>query len=262
VYDREIIAKEVAYLSTHPEVGAVFTGAYRINANSEIIGSMYLPNKLFIATCDFAFEFKQIFPLILRDYNFFVCPSAMVRTDILKKDVGNWNGESYRTSADLDVWLKILKKYKVGIIPEPLVRYRVSDSHGTAREYYMKKNRADFFSVLDYYINNEIIGYNLTYRDKSNISFLIFRYNIQRATNMLVDYEFHDAMNLMSANNYIKLFLNYILNYNIILFNRNRITHLLIGIMLHLISFSRFKPLADLISRKKYGFRKTPATRS
>lgn len=124
VYLPTIVEKEVAFLESHRDVGAVFTYANVINEN-DVITSALLPNKNLKK--QETYNFDELFPLILKYNNCFVTPSAMVRTKIYKEEIiKHKRKKSFNDAFDVDVWLRILKKYKVGFIFERLMSYRLS----------------------------------------------------------------------------------------------------------------------------------------
>ncbi|WP_455655308.1 glycosyltransferase family 2 protein [Phascolarctobacterium sp.] len=124
IYLPKIVEKEVEFLENHRDVGAVFAYANVINENDVIISAL-LPNK--DLERQYIYNFDELFPLILKYNNCFVTPSAMVRTKIYKEEIiKHKRKESFNDAFDVDVWLRILKKHKVGFIFERLMSYRLS----------------------------------------------------------------------------------------------------------------------------------------
>lgn len=186
VYAPTMVEKQVRYLERHPGAGAVFTCAAYIDENGCLIGDAPTPREILASDGEREFCFADIYPLILRDMNFFVCPSAMVRTDIYQQHVVSWSGDRFASSTDLWVWLRILEKYPIGILPERLISYRVSSSQGGAQLRYLKTARADFFSVTDYYNNFPWVQEQLVPRDYRNLAFLETVDCYTRAVNALI----------------------------------------------------------------------------
>ncbi|MHB8122734.1 MAG: glycosyltransferase family 2 protein [Desulfuromonadaceae bacterium] len=154
IYEPWIVEREVAFLETHPEIGAVFTQASYIDATGTFIrdgvplgGISEEPPSCTI------YDFPMAFNKLLRETNFFICPSAMVRSPIYRDHVQVWD-ERFGASADLWVWLRILQKFKVGILHEPLMRYRLSASQGSVQVNYLRTEKSPFNQVVEHYLEN------------------------------------------------------------------------------------------------------------
>lgn len=183
IYENEISAKQIAYLEANPKVGAVFTAARTIDAQGRslgVIGGLYSDNGN-----EKNLTFQNLFKSILKRGNFLVCPSAMVRTEIYKYDIQNWRGELFRSSADLDVWLRIAKKYDIGFLNELLMRYRV-DSNQFSNNVRSRTRKADFFLVIEYYLNFNLKGLGLTDIDLQNYRLLQINDKFWRAINYYI----------------------------------------------------------------------------
>lgn len=179
VYEPTMIEKQVAFLESHPDVGAVFTVATDIDENGKRLAARGIPRSLLKSNKE-TFDFAEIFKAILIFGNFIICPSAMVRTKIYQDEIKIWDGKKYGTSADLDVWLRILKNHKIGIINESLMNYRVSSSSYSYRLARQKVTRHDIFLVLDDYVHNyakELMNQN----DWDSYRLLLLKDNINRA---------------------------------------------------------------------------------
>src|SRR5690606_21225201 len=97
-----------------------------IDENGKNIGAIGLPKGLLSANNLYSFE--EIFKTVLRQSNFMICPSVMARTAVYQQEIKSWRGELFKSSADLDVWFRILQKHSVGILPRRLMRYRISSN--------------------------------------------------------------------------------------------------------------------------------------
>ncbi len=180
VYEPDMVAKQVAYLEANPKVGAVFTAATTIDANgiaSGVIGRSGTSNGDVRA-----YDFPLLIKAILRRGNFIVCPSAMVRTQIYKDETLRWRGDLFRSSADLDVWLRIARTHLVAILSEPLMRYRI-DSKQFSSAVRLRTERADFFLVMDYYLCMPNVQLLLTDDDQRNFRQLVINDRLWRALN-------------------------------------------------------------------------------
>ena len=181
IYEPNMVAKQVAFLEAHPEAGALFTEASLINEFGNRIGDIRLPEG--IVSQRNLYDFTTMFKAILRHSNFFICPSVMVPTEVYQQEIKSWRGEMFKSSADLDVWLRILQRHLVGYLKEPLMRYRISSNQWSA-SVRVGTERADFFLVTDYYLAQEYVRSFLTVTDISNYRNLERRDRVMRAVNL------------------------------------------------------------------------------
>jgi glycosyltransferase involved in cell wall biosynthesis len=181
VYEPQMVARQVAFLEAYAEAGAVFTEASLIDDNGKIIGDLGLPKSL--VSMDHLYDFKTIFKSVLQYSNFLICPSVMARTDVYQQDIKKWRGNEFRTSADLDVWLRIARRYAIGIIPERLMRYRISLAQYSA-QLRSRIDRSDFFLVMDDYLAQAEVQALLSSKDWLNFRRLERTDRIVRAVNL------------------------------------------------------------------------------
>jgi len=183
IYESEMVAKQVAFLEAYPEAGAVFTEASTIDESGRCIGDIHLPKD--IPSHHGLYDFVTMFKAVLRHSNFFICPSVMVPTRVYQQEIKCWRGELFRSSADLDLWLRILRQYPVGYLIEPLMRYRISNDQWSARVR-MGTERADFFLVTDYYLAQESVRALLAPEDLRHFRWLERRDRVMRAVNLIL----------------------------------------------------------------------------
>lgn len=183
IYEPDMVAKQVAFLEVHPEAGAVFTEASTIDEMGNRIGEIRLPKD--IASQSGLYDFSTMFKAVLRHSNFFICPSVMVRTQVYQQEIKCWRGGQFRSSADLDLWLRILQHHPVGYLTERLMRYRISNSQWSAKVR-LGTERADFFLVTDYYLAQKPVRALLDATDLSNVRCLERRDRVMRATNLFL----------------------------------------------------------------------------
>ncbi len=197
MYDEFIVEKQVDFLLKHPEVGAVFTAAEYIDEHGAKAGQLRFPNEI-VAKSLPVFEMREVLRTILRCGNFLPCPSAMVRSHIYRDEIGIWNGKRYGTGADLDVWLRILNKHKIGIINEPLLKYRASNDSFNFRHTRLRTQRHSLFRVLDDYVemNRQLIDS----RDFENYVLLQREDDVfVRAMNMMFQNKAREARQLLRS---------------------------------------------------------------
>lgn len=181
IYYSSMIAKQVDFLERNKNTGAVFTMANLINESDKLIGQLKLQSH-FIST-DNTYDFPTIFKGILKYSNFLVCPSAMVETEIYKKTIKYWREDLFKSSLDLDVWLRVALYKKIGILPGPLMQYRISTTQ-YSEKLRKRTTRSHFFLVADYYLSLPHVQDIITEKDLINYRRLEYTDRIVRAFNL------------------------------------------------------------------------------
>jgi len=70
----------------------------------------------------------------------------MVRASVYR-DVGVYRDAEFRNTSDMEMWLRIARKYPVGVLEEYLFRYRYG--HGnSAQKYRRLRTDAERYSIL------------------------------------------------------------------------------------------------------------------
>lgn len=151
-YEPTIVAKEVAYLQSHPEVGAVFCLDHFMDEEGRIFGGASLPTE-FVGRESLGYE--DVFRFVLRNKNvLFCCPTFMVRREVLEA-VGPFDPETYEIGSDLEMWLRIVRQFPVAILNERLMRYRVGRGQWSARYNHLRTERDWAFLVMDHYLEKD-----------------------------------------------------------------------------------------------------------
>lgn len=194
IYESEMVAKQVSFLQVNPSAGAVFTEASLINENGKLIGKICQPEELRLAGP--LHDFQSVFQVILQHSNFLICPSVMARTEVYRQDIGTWRGELFGSSADLDVWLRMLLRHPCGILAEPLMRYRISDVQFSSKVR-LQTSRSDFFRVMDHYLEQASIQSMLSNRDRENYIALDRRDRVMRSVNLFLKDRPEDVHDLL-----------------------------------------------------------------
>lgn len=181
LYEPEMVERQVEFLEQHPRAGAVFTEASLIDETGKMFGKISLPKQF--SSKENQYQFTELFKATLHHYNFFICPSAMIRTDILQNEVKCWRGNMFRSSADLDVWLRIAQLHSVGLLRIPLMRYRISQFQFSA-QVRQQIERADFFLVTDHYLAQEDVRSQLHEIDLMHYQWLVRTDRVRRALSL------------------------------------------------------------------------------
>lgn len=183
IYDSAMIAKEVAFLEANPDVGAVFTGARTIDENGVLLGAIgRVPG---VSGSVVRYSFRELLQTMLLHHNFLICPSAMVRTEIYQEDIREWGGSLFRSSSDIDTWLRLASKTPIAVLNAFLMSYRISGAQfsNTIRN---RTERADFFLVMDNYLSRPDVLCLLTKDDLRHYGWLERHENVARAINLFI----------------------------------------------------------------------------
>ena len=193
IYESTMVAAQVEFLERYPQAGAVFTEALVIDELDLPIGEIHQPKNLMANGP--LLHFIEVFKAILEYSNFLICPSAMVLTNVYQDEIKSWRGDLFGSSADLDVWLRLLQRHPIGILPLKTMRYRISRSQGSA-SVRLNTGRADFFRVMDHYLAQEDVLHFLTAGDVINYERLERRDQVMRAVNAVLQDQPDLAMKL------------------------------------------------------------------
>jgi glycosyltransferase involved in cell wall biosynthesis len=193
IYLPDMIKKQVQAFQANSSVGAVFTMAYHINDKGELIGEHKIPVSL---KGKRIYYFNEIFISIMENLNFLICPSAIVKSEIYKK-LSPFRGEKFGTSADLDMWLRILEICPISILEEKLMNYRLSRTQGSHVYGHLRTEEADFFKVMNYYLSKKSGVLNIPKRALNKYELLITRDKIMRTLRFLYKGQSRDAKRLM-----------------------------------------------------------------
>ena len=183
IYEPDMVATQVAFLEQHPQARAVFTEALLIDEFDQPIGEIRQPKHL--AASGPLHEFQEIFKAILAHSNFLICPSVMAQTSVYQDEIKSWRSEMFGSSADLDVWLRMLQSGPVGILSQASMRYRIGQDQWSAKVR-VDTGRAAFFRVVDHYLAQPGVRGLLTTNDLMNYQRLERRDLLMRAVNALL----------------------------------------------------------------------------
>jgi glycosyltransferase involved in cell wall biosynthesis len=178
IYEPDMLAKQVAFLESNPEIGAVFTEATMINERGIAIGATGgIPGK---RTGQVRLSFRELLQTMLLYHNFLVCPSVMVRTPIYRDHIKEWGGQLFRSASDVDIWLRLAQQQPIAVLDERLMRYRISDTQGSHRNR-VRTERLDFFLVMDNYLARPEVRDLLTADDYRHYAWLERHERVARA---------------------------------------------------------------------------------
>lgn len=187
LYLPNMVEEQVNFLEKNIDCSAVAVHAYTIDENSKQTDFRYIPHEYLLHPYNIIGNQLELFQSILKYSNYITCPSVMGRTEIYKQKVKFWNGDIFKTSADLDVWLRFAKFGKFGLISTPLMQYRVSTSSYSYKDMRTRTAENNMFLVLDYYLKNYNKDNLLDTRDINRYSFLLFKDNVNRTINEVIN---------------------------------------------------------------------------
>ncbi len=153
IYTPVMVRRQIEFLEAHPETSAVFTMSQTIDEQDRPIrmGTTHLPAKLYGHD---RFEFNEFFNGLLKYRTFVPVPTMMTRRSVLAA-VGVFRWQLFASASDVDLYLRMARQWgPVGIIDEPLHKYRISSVQGSA---VIAKNRTtlfDFFRVIDAHLSD------------------------------------------------------------------------------------------------------------
>lgn len=152
LYDPRIVEKEVSFLEAHPEAGAVFALDRWVDDRDRVFGATRLPNGVRANIC---LELTDVIPALLRNKNRFLrAPTFMGRAEVFRR-VGLFNTADYDIAGDLEMWLRILTEFKIGILGEHLMWYRSGRTQVSMRYNHLRTCEEHFFPILDRYLARE-----------------------------------------------------------------------------------------------------------
>lgn len=149
IYLPTIVETQVAYFEAHPEVGAVFCSDIFVDAAGREYGRLQLPHEL---RGEQPLDHPTVLNALLRHKNrFLVCPTAMVRASVYR-DVGPYDQARYRNTADLEMWLRISRRYRLAVLESHLLKYRHFHGSSSQRYHRLRTTPENCFAILDQYL--------------------------------------------------------------------------------------------------------------
>jgi GT2 family glycosyltransferase len=148
IYESQIVEKEVSFLETHPEAGAVFALDRWIDAEGNIFGETELPQGIPPNTC---LALDDAVRILLCEKNCLIrTPTFMGRAKVFER-LGFFSS-NYDIAGDLEMWLRILTVFKIGIVGEHLMRYRCDATQVSSIYNYLRTFEEHFFPLMDLYL--------------------------------------------------------------------------------------------------------------
>lgn len=147
-YISTIVEKEVEFLRNSNDIKIVFANLLKIDNN----GNKIEGNENNLVNDNTILDYKQLLFKNLLTGTPLVCPTFMCKKEILKRN--SQFDEKYTYAGDTEYYLRASRNLKIGILYEPLIKYRISELQETQRQYKEKGIREEYIVL-----NNEINYY-------------------------------------------------------------------------------------------------------
>lgn len=157
VYDPTIVAREVEFLTRHPEAVAVLAMDRWIDEKGRAFGSTRgtLPAEFGGTRC---FDRAALVGGLMRHRNIFLrFPTLMVRAALARK-AGPFDQERFGLSADVDMYLRLARMGPIGIIDEELMSYRWFPGQWSARDRWLRVDPDSLRAVIDHHAADPAIS--------------------------------------------------------------------------------------------------------
>lgn len=197
IYAPTMVRRQVEFLQKNSHASAVFT-------MSQIINEKDLPIRMknFTLPKEYKgkhlFSFPDLFNAALKYGTITVVPTMMARKVVLDQ-VGNFNWQQFCSAADIDLYLRMAQVGPIGIIDEPLHKYRQTLQQETKLYNNSRTHSAHFFLALDHHLSipdarwqamDEALFYYELQRTSDDIT---------RAVNMVVLGNYSEALDLLNS---------------------------------------------------------------
>ena len=145
------LEKQVHFLDTHPNIGAVFTNAHVIRENGDLLDDKsHIYYKVFNQPNRDRFEWLNFF---FYRGNALCHPSVLIRK-VCHDQCGTYRNGFIQTD-DFDLWVRVCLRYEIHVIPEKLTRFRILSNEmnvsGNRPEMRIRSNY-EYFQILENYL--------------------------------------------------------------------------------------------------------------
>ncbi len=246
IYEPAIVEKEVAYLLSHPEAAAVFTMCHFMDEGGKIYGGLDLLPELMGREY---LRYEDVFPSMLRYGNImFPCPTFMARREVLA-DVGPFDPEHWDIVADQEMWLRLIRRYPVGVLNERLLRYRHGEWQWSRRWKHLRTQPDRALDVMELFLEKDNWRARLRPADLVELHYQRCDDATTRAANAVILGEAPLARKLLQGRYPYSALLNNI--------RRRKVRVLLLrGLMKTALAFGATRPLGRLLRWTEYGERR------
>lgn len=237
VYHKDFLKNQINNLLSDETIAISFTEGENIDMQGKFIKELKSPKEMNLQNL----LFWDIYPLILKNYNFMITPSLVYRTEIFKKNNYRWDFSKFKTSSDLALWLEISLKYKISILKENLISVRLSSYQGSSKVR-NKTYQSDFFRVLNKYNQEFSIDNDKSKIIYHNMKLLKSRDNLRILCNLIYMNENNDLSNFFSKSINLEVLLK--------CYKKKYFKHLLLYCSLRLFNLIGFNKLNFILVSK------------
>ena len=215
IYDKDIVKKSIELISSNEKIGLVCSYGERINIDGEITGKFDIPRQL-LKKKKLNFDFEEVFLTMLETGNV-ITTSTVISKKKVYQEIGNFD-ISLEASADYDLWLRILRKYKLGVVNEKLVKWREHKeqvSEYTIRDWSNEPPEFKVYEKFSKYLDDSKIKYLSLYKSKrliynsiylnSNKEFLLSSRILKQTSNLDLSFKSRLIKFLLTICNKINL---------------------------------------------------------
>jgi hypothetical protein len=146
IYSPEIVAREVEFLEKYPDAGLVFAMEIFIDAEGRETGRLELPPEI---PLDRPFDYATALNALLCYKNcIFPAPSSMVRAEVYRT-AGPYRGAEYPVAGDFEMFFRMARTHRAGILGEHLFRYRWGHGNADQMDRLLRTGVEPFFAIVD-----------------------------------------------------------------------------------------------------------------
>lgn len=146
VYTPKLVEREVAWLQAHPTAGAVFCSDVFIDVDGHEVGRLVLPPEIAGGQ---PLDYAAILNALLVHGNTFLrCPTALVRASVYC-ELGVYRDEEFKNTSDVEMWIRIARRYHIGVLEDHLLRYRRGHGSSSERYHHIRTDPFRFFQIID-----------------------------------------------------------------------------------------------------------------
>lgn len=154
IYDPTIVEKSLHAFQQSENIGLVGTMGSAMDKDSNLLFNFQFSEEL--SPTKQELDYSDIFNGILSSKNnkiFFITPSIMVQKECYRR-LGNFEIHGkYKSAGDYEMWLRIANHYKIFIIDEKLIRYRIHAAQGSEMEIRQNIEIPDIIVVMEDYLH-------------------------------------------------------------------------------------------------------------
>jgi len=145
VYLPKMVEREVDWLLAHPEAGAVYCSVIFVDRDGREFGRQELPPEVRGGQ---PLDYRAVLNTLLsRKNTFLACPTALVRAHVYR-ELGGYRDEEFKNTSDVEMWLRIARRYPVGALEDQLLLYRRGHGSSSERYHRLRTDQERFFQIM------------------------------------------------------------------------------------------------------------------